>query len=236
MRVFHLVNYGFYCPFCSINTSYPEKFMLSYLTVKGIPFDYQVKLPDNARRIDFKIHLNNQTYMLETHGRAHYDKNLNWYEGTKKSDKIKQQFCKENNLHLIELNCSESDFYFIKRQVDNCEILPSISTEEEFKIIKLIQDNQYYPTKDVIEDNSKGLNLNQISEKHNLTPRIVEGILKRNGKENVGNKKKTICITTGDIYKSTQEASEKTGIPQSSISNCCRGVQNTAGKLKWKYI
>lgn len=49
-------------------------------------------------------------------------------------------------------------------------------------------------------------------------------------------RKKTICIETNTIYNSLKEASEKTNINISCISDCCRGKQMTAGGLHWKYL
>ena len=47
---------------------------------------------------------------------------------------------------------------------------------------------------------------------------------------------KVMNITTNDIYSSIQEASDITGICRNQISKCCRGIGNTAGGCKWKYI
>ena len=47
---------------------------------------------------------------------------------------------------------------------------------------------------------------------------------------------KVMNITTNDIYSSIQEASDITGICRNQISKCCRGIGNTAGGYKWKYI
>lgn len=47
---------------------------------------------------------------------------------------------------------------------------------------------------------------------------------------------KVMNITTNDIYSSIQEASNITGICRNQISKCCRGIGNTAGGYKWKYI
>ena len=44
-----------------------------------------------------------------------------------------------------------------------------------------------------------------------------------------------ICLTTGKTYNSIKEASEQTGVDQSSIIKCCKGVVMTAGKMKWRY-
>ena len=54
--------------------------------------------------------------------------------------------------------------------------------------------------------------------------------------------KKTLCITTGEVFNSMREASIKYGISNGSISECCNNKRNSAGtlptgeKLKWMYI
>lgn len=236
MRVYHLVNYGFSCPTCSSGTSYPELFMMAYFKIKNIPFEYQVKLNNSSRRFDFKIELNNTSYIIETHGKQHYDKSMKWYGDTIKSDKIKRQYCKQNNIILIEIDCRESDFDFIEKSIRSIDFLPAIKEEERKSIISSINSNKKYPTKKIIDANNSGLRVKEISKLFNLTPRVVHLVLKRSGTKINGSKKKTHCITTGITYESTQEASKKTGVSQSSISNCCNGKRKTAGKLRWKYI
>lgn len=54
--------------------------------------------------------------------------------------------------------------------------------------------------------------------------------------------KKVICVNTREIYKSTQEASKKTGVSQSKISMCCNGKRRFAGKtdngdyMVWEFV
>ena len=48
--------------------------------------------------------------------------------------------------------------------------------------------------------------------------------------------KKVICIETGIIYKSTNDASRKTGLPQSSINACCNGKQESCKGLHFEYV
>ena len=55
-------------------------------------------------------------------------------------------------------------------------------------------------------------------------------------KADIGRCKKVICIDTNEIYNSLKEAEEKTGVNRICISNCCKGMQKTAGKYHWKYI
>jgi len=57
--------------------------------------------------------------------------------------------------------------------------------------------------------------------------------------KNINNKyfsKKVLCVSTGIIYKSINEASRQTGIWRQNISKCCKGLRNYAGDLKWKMI
>lgn len=48
--------------------------------------------------------------------------------------------------------------------------------------------------------------------------------------------KKVLCVETGIIYKSINEAERQTGINQSSISKACRGKLKTAGGYHWKFV
>lgn len=64
-------------------------------------------------------------------------------------------------------------------------------------------------------------------------------------KENMANKhkKKVLCITTGQIFDSINDAAQFAGVAASGISRCLKGVQQSAGKhpitkvkLQWKYV
>lgn len=50
--------------------------------------------------------------------------------------------------------------------------------------------------------------------------------------------KPVLCVETGEIYCSIREAARQTGLNQSHISKCCRGIKGyeTVGKLHWKFI
>ena len=49
--------------------------------------------------------------------------------------------------------------------------------------------------------------------------------------------KMVICISTGVVYGSINEAARDTGVDKAPISRCCRGVKhhNTAGGLRWAF-
>ena len=54
--------------------------------------------------------------------------------------------------------------------------------------------------------------------------------------------KKTLCITTGEVFNSMREACDKYEINSGRISECCNNKRDSAGtlptgeKLKWMYI
>lgn len=49
--------------------------------------------------------------------------------------------------------------------------------------------------------------------------------------------KRVICLSTGKVYESINDAARDTGVDKSPISRCCRKVThyNTAGGLRWAY-
>lgn len=50
------------------------------------------------------------------------------------------------------------------------------------------------------------------------------------------NHKRVTCIETKENYISSIDAFEKTGIDNSSIGKCCKGLRKRAGGFTWKYI
>lgn len=50
-------------------------------------------------------------------------------------------------------------------------------------------------------------------------------------------KKTVVCVETGEIFLSINDAARATGINKKQISGCCRGVRhyNTAGGFHWEY-
>ena len=48
--------------------------------------------------------------------------------------------------------------------------------------------------------------------------------------------KKVLCIETGEVFNSAQDAQRKTGIYQSNISLACNGKRQTAGGVHWRFV
>ena len=49
------------------------------------------------------------------------------------------------------------------------------------------------------------------------------------------NKRKVICLETGEIFESLSQAASKYNIKMQGIYDCCRGKQKTSAKHKWMY-
>ena len=70
-----------------------------------------------------------------------------------------------------------------------------------------------------------------------ITPeqRIENG--KKGGSKGGGHNRKTIfCVETGELYSSSVQASEKTGVNRGHIGACCRQQRKTAGGYHWKFF
>lgn len=90
-----------------------------------------------------------------------------------------------------------------------------------FEIVEFCEE------KDLIEiETNYILKLNTLKEGFNLVLPAKQPI----------NDKRVRCIETGIIYKSINEAAEKTGVRSDSISAVCRGVQGKAGGFMWELV
>lgn len=233
---------GFNC-LCKSNISFPELFMLAYIEVKGLDFEYQSLLDNSLRRFDFYNRKDN--IVIETHGEQHYNKNSTWYKTAKEQDIYKRKYCKENNIKLIELDCKKSTFDFIETSIKQSE-LENISLDEKERMVNIINDNRKIPIKDIIESYKNEMSVNDISEKYNIGKHIVYNILRSNDVEYKQQGKKVRCIETGKVFNSIKEASIWAGLKSDSskITEYIKRDRNrksagkhpiTSEKLHWEW-
>lgn len=231
---------GFFCEFCSNGISYPENFLKSYLKVKNINYEYQKSFKDLPnRRFDFFLPESNT--VIETHGIQHYKKSGNWdYKETKKSDEIKENYCKTNNIRFVKLNCSQSSFNFIQEEINNNNFLESISNDEVDLILKNIEEIKNYPVKEIVELHKEGNNTREISLKVGISQRTILNILNRHNLYSK-RKKRVRCRTTEEEFDSISDAQKKYNAP--NISRACKSKKSFSGrhpetgkKLKWEFI
>ena len=103
--------------------------------------------------------------------------------------------------------------------------------------------------KNGIKTNNRVDNLEWVSQSENMSHRIdVLGI--KSWEKCPLNKKKVICLDTGEVYQSCAEAGRCNGIHPTSIAQVCRGCSNksfregewkqyqhkTAGGKRWAFI
>jgi len=74
----------------------------------------------------------------------------------------------------------------------------------------------------------RGRPIDEIFSKERLKPPLTTSVL---------------CITTGEIFRSTRDAGNYAGVSNGAIKNCCYGKTNTSGsnpitkeRLRWKFI
>lgn len=249
--VSNLTNQGFSCRTCSSGVSYPELFFTAYNNVLNLNFKPQQVFDDfKGYRFDFVDYKNR--IIVETHGKAHYDKNHPWHKRSIESDKIKRKYCKDNNWVLIELDCRISDFNFIKSNINKNDLLKNISKDNEINILKIIEKNKRYPIKKIIDMYKDNMSTNDIGKELNVSGRTIRNILKRNNIEIKSRghkggdslKRKVYCITLDKVFNSVKEASDFIGLKGSSgITFACQKKTKSAGKhpvtgekLTWEYV
>jgi very-short-patch-repair endonuclease len=106
----HLNGVG--CPFCK--TSKGEKKIEKYLNDKNIKYirQYKFKKCINKRMLPFDFYLPEYNMCIEYNGRQHYE-TIEYFGGKSKlkyiknNDKIKEVFCKENNIELLKIKFNE---------------------------------------------------------------------------------------------------------------------------------
>lgn len=135
MQISNLKNRGFSCEFCRDSISRPNKFLreiVKQLLVSKEIDEFQLEhSPEWIKiykyRYDCYIKKDNLNILVEMDGRQHKD-NIGVYSiGVKERDKIKNQLAKENNYILIRVNCQESNFIQLKKEILNSEFVSYIS-------------------------------------------------------------------------------------------------------------
>ena len=109
------------------------------------------------------------------------------------------------------------------KEVFKFEVLEFIKTIEE-----LLPKEQYYIELYNVCNKDKG---------YNIIVDATRNILSEESKNKISKSlsKKVICLETGVIYDSMNEAERLTNIDNSTISKCCRGKRKTVGGYHWKY-
>ena len=107
---------------CQKIKPYGEYLVKNYLKENGYKFNTQYSFKDlrdkNVLQFDFAIFDNNELlYLIEHDGRYHNNDYRNDHEYTKSHDKMKTNYCKENNIPLLRIN----NYKNIEQQIKSFE-------------------------------------------------------------------------------------------------------------------
>lgn len=239
-----IIRDGYSCIICKRGLSYAELFFVAYAITKKVSFDREKTFNDlKNRRFDF---YNKDIGVVELHGKQHYfnDKSSNWdYDKIVSSDKIKKEYCYSNNIKYIEINCSKSNFDYLKEQINKCMFLPSINEEDVDDILKIMEYNKNYPIKEIKKLYQDEMSTPKIAKKYNVSQSAIETLLKKYNVKLRG-RRKVRCKNNNKVFNSSVEASRWCGLKNSgSIGLVCKGIRKHAGKhpetkeiLSWEYI
>ena len=100
--------FGFGCPKC--NESKGEKLVRKWLEKNNIKYKYQYSFPDckDINTLPFDFYLPDYNIAIEYQGKQHYE-SIDYFGGekslqyTQKHDSIKKEYCKNNNIKLLEI-------------------------------------------------------------------------------------------------------------------------------------
>lgn len=258
---------GFNCPKCEDGISYPEKIMLNVLEQLNIKYIYQLTKTNlnwcEKYRYDFYFKIDNEEYIIETHGEQHYKENSNWkstLKNTQQNDLNKYNLAIKNGIkpeNYIIIDCRQSELEFIKNSILNSRLnyifdLNSVDWEEIKKCStssNVLIACELYNENMLIKDIAKKMNININTVREylikgtelNICNYCLHDVFKRS---NTGKKaKKVKCLNTSIVYKTAIEAKNDTNATLSGISKCCNNKQQYSGTdpitgehLKWCFV
>lgn len=263
--------YGLSCARCSDHISYPEKFMFNVLKqLLNDNFVYQYnpswciyELNNKNRKgiYDFYFKINNEEYIIETHGIQHYQESFSRYYGRslqeeQENDKIKKELAIENKINkenYIVIDCRKSELEWIKNNI----LKSKLNKLFDFSKVDWLKCHEYTCNSLVKQTcnlwNSGMHSTKEIGKILKLNKTTICRYLK------CGNKfgwcsynvklvkkyiaKKVICLNTESIFNSIKDACKYTNlVGDSGIIYCCQGKRKSCGtdpitgeKLHWMY-
>lgn len=256
MKVYTLVTYGFSCPYCSDGIPLGEKFIRNLLFELDISFTPQYS-PDWAKNKRYDFYIPSLNMIIETHGEQHYrytgrGRSLNEEQ---ENDILKENLAKTNGIenYIIidtrDMSC-EIFIYNIKSSISKYIHLDNIDLKNIFEksqksivfiVGELWNNNELYSAKEI----AKLLNIDRSTVIEYLKKCNYIGFCTYNNKEIVRRKtikrrnknyKPVICIETGVIYNTRQDAEDQNGIKAGRLWSCLTGKTKTHDGLRWEYI
>lgn len=108
---------------CGCLNSYYNSYIDNYLTKEKIEHQNEFTVYISNRKYRFDFYLPNYNLFIEYDGQQHFmparyygnnlEKNIELFQQTQMSDKIKNQYCKENNINLLRIP------YFMSKNIED---------------------------------------------------------------------------------------------------------------------
>lgn len=265
--LYDVVRQGYSCHNCTNNISIGESMMSLMLKkinvsyTKEVIFKWSKNIETSNKKLNgnkrYDFYIEPLSMIIEIHGKQHYENSS--FERTLKeereNDRIKRELALSNGIeHYITIDCRYSKLEWLKDNITN-ELSPYFNLDTiDFK--ELYLNSQKSSKIKTWELRNRGLSAKNISKELDLhISTIIRylndgdrlGKCNYDGKEecihigdNNYNSRKVICITTGEVFGTIQDASKKYKVLHQNIGACCRGLQKTCGefegeRLKWMY-
>lgn len=190
IKLSDLYNYGLGCRMCSDKRSKGEKAVETILLDSNINYITEKtfsNLKSNkgfSLRFDFYFIYNDVEYCIEVQGRQHIEDTYSGRFDHKtiiENDKIKKEFCKNNNITLIEINYFSTN---IKSFIDDLKLkLPFLPINEE-KIKNQLVFNITYSKVDVEDVKRRyleGEGYKRIGSRYDLSAPAIKNLVKSLG-------------------------------------------------------
>lgn len=242
MTVNDLSRKGFNCKDCTLHKSFPQQVLESYLILNSIDYitEYHFRCNNKNRYIDIMVPSKN--IAIEIHGFQHYNDVVYWRDTLghhEISTEDKKQYCKDNNIKLIEVDARKSSLTYIKKSIKNSELSYLLSVSD-MEVMEHVQQNNY-ALKKMVDMYNKGCTLEEIGQEFNMSHSSVGKRINQLGLKS-RYKKKVRCINTGDVFESATDASKWAGLKSvGSLCNTLKGRTEYSGtlngeRLTWEYV
>ena len=176
---------------CGDSVSYPEKFMFNMLTQLGIDFIWQLTKINfkwcGKYKYDFYFAINEEEYIIETHGEQHYEKSRNYMSLEKniKNDRIKYELAIKNGIkpeNYIAIDFRYSNLKWGRENIINSRLnqifdLTNINWEE--CNMYAIKSNKIKESCDVWNNRKYNESVSTIAKQIGMDRNVLRKYLKR---------------------------------------------------------
>lgn len=126
-EIYLVVREGFSCRNCSDHLSYPSRFGRAFFDQLQVEYYDTEWQPDWAKPYYYDLHfeIDMKHFIVEWDGQFHFEKEDKFgisFADRQERDRIKNELAFANNVHMIRVNCAESNCDYIKNNIIQSEL------------------------------------------------------------------------------------------------------------------